>query len=424
MATTQTLILAGSSGESRFYPITDGSSPKEAIPKALLPVGNRPMITYLLHTLSKCGCTENVFVVTTSPFESVVCAALIEYPWVEVIVVNELSTVGALKAVVSQKALDVLVLSGECCLGRDTLTKLVEEHRLRQPDCTMLLRRGQSEEGDIFVVADDLVFDKINRYDLDDEAGGEGKLRIPKALLARCRRVKASADLVDLHAYVFHAEALRCSLARFSDDDTSSVKTDLIPALAKSFFTQQQDERKGVAALVVDGAAQQRPKQQKNATAAEDDDEDPLGSDVAERIRTIQAYATLCRHVVSRGGRNVSLKPIGTVSKRDSSLVGTEVATGEKTQLKNSSVGSRVKIGNRCKINNSIIMDDVVVEDGAVIQNSVVCNFAEVGAKCNLNSVQVGHRARLAPNTQLKQETFTVLDDEDHESEELLLASG
>lgn len=405
------------------------------------------MVVYLLNTLARCKC-DWVIVATTSRYEGLVRAALLREAsegWlrvmgseelnvegrlcVEVIVVDEMvGSVGALREVCKLESMsrcrDVVVLSGECQLGRGSLLRLIEAHRERSPDCTMALRRldpkekvGAEDAEIVLLSGQSYVLDKVSRLELEDEADdGDGKLRVPRALLWRDRRLVAAADLVDIHAYVFNLSALNGALG----DENASIKADLIPMLARRYtrakartiVTQQTyadmmtptdaslDEPRGVIAVVVRG----------QSVTPDPSDDDPLGSDFVHRVRSVQAYSMLCRHVVSRALHSScppKLMPRGTISKRDGALVGPETKISEKAQLKHSTVGSRVVIGARCKVNNSVVFDDATLEDGAVVQNSVICAGATVGLKSNLNEVHVGPRALVAPNAVLKQEALT-----------------
>lgn len=49
----QAIVLAGYGSSNRLYPLTE----EENLPKSLLPVANRPLISYTLDWLEKAGIT-------------------------------------------------------------------------------------------------------------------------------------------------------------------------------------------------------------------------------------------------------------------------------------------------------------------------------------------------------------------------------
>ena len=58
----QVIVLAGTAG-SRVFPLT------EELPKALLPVANRPVLGYVLRWLADAG-VRDALIVTTGPYEA------------------------------------------------------------------------------------------------------------------------------------------------------------------------------------------------------------------------------------------------------------------------------------------------------------------------------------------------------------------
>ncbi|KAJ8604288.1 hypothetical protein CTAYLR_002500 [Chrysophaeum taylorii] len=454
------VILAGTSGESRFFPITEG------LPKAVLPVGNRPLVTYLLRTLLvKCGVARCV-VVTTSRYERAVRGAVADFRNADVAVVDEMvGSAGAVREALSndeglRQCREVLVVSGECCLGFRSVLRLVETHRLQGVDCTMLVRRGtdDAEDSEVMVLSGDRVADKVSAMELDDDAeDGEGRIRVAKALLRRSPRLVVRTDLLDVHAYVFSKEALLGAIE--NGGPSQSLRADVVPGLATAYFRAPPEDLvegydlyermmadddddggggggsirpRGVVAVVAKEPRQQqqqpRAQQREGGDAEEkEEDDDPVGAEFVARIRSIGAYAQLCRHVVARA--NLTFPLDGKILKRDGALVGPDARLGEKVTLKNTTIGARAVIGTRCKINNSVVFDDAVIEEGCVVQNSIVCKRATVKTKSNLNEVQVGEAAVVPANSQLKQEAFTAGsfgddDDDDDDDEDPISSSG
>lgn len=425
------LVLAGTSG-SRLFPVT------EQMPKALLPVGNRPLVAYLLNTLKTCN--ARVVVVTTAKFEGYVRAAVqSELSDATVVTVDEmLGSAGAVRDALSKvdflrRCSELLIVAGETVVGSKCLLNLVDRHRLKEGGCTGLFAvqptaKGQKDPADVEFLAmdpDGVVAMMQGLFDMDDAE--DPPLKVAKAVLRRSPRFELRADLADVHCYVFDGETLARCLDGLGPD--SSLKADVLPTLADTYFRSrpladvvdiQKDVYKRYHDLIHD--AEEPPlKPLLAVVVAEDDaaadDDDLLGSELAVRIQTLPLYAALCRRCVARAVRaqGGEIAPLGKLVKRDGSLVGPETVLGEKVNLKHASIGARCKVGNRAKINNSVLFDDVTVHDGAVIQNSILCGNSVVKEKANLNDVQVGANAVVPPSTMLKNESFLADDSDDDE---------
>jgi len=498
------VVLAGTSG-SRLFPLSEG------IPKALLPVGNRPMISFILDSLRRAGANEAV-VATTPRFEPAVRAAIARdveegrVEWTEspvaasskprlrvsIAVVNEMYGSGeALRELCRDERLrarrELLVLSGETLASAGALLQLAQAHRARGCDVTLLAherfdvadgaaaaggkpaKKPKVDSADVelmMMTLDGRVAQKVSLLELDDDDdpdGAEGgSLLIDKALLRRAPRLVVRADLVDAHAYFFDGPALRAGFFGGASEagclaHASALRADVVPLLAHRYFklTLQPpgapdpadedpysvytalmapggdgefgaEEQKVAASpearadtppmpslggkpLCANGATAVIVSNQEPADAGDDDGEDALGGrDFAVRVRAVQAYVAMCRHVVARAasGRAPPGSVDGKLMKRDGSLVGSGSEIGDKVQLKHTTVGRGCTIGARCKINNSVIFDGVTIGDGCVIQNSIVCAGASVQDKCNLNDCQVGADTVVPANTVARQEVF------------------
>jgi NDP-sugar pyrophosphorylase family protein len=142
----------------------------------------------------------------------------------------------------------------------------------------------------------------------------------------------------------------------------------------------------------------------------------PRNDAIAARATTIANYLFLCRGVLSRavaaGGKEKAGSPfaqvsgIGQISLKDNVQFQDGGTRGAGCDLRNSTIGKRVKIGVKCKLNNCVVMDDVVIGDGCVLQNTVVCWGAKVMEKCNLDNCIVAGGAEASAGTKLKNETI------------------
>jgi len=451
-------VLAGTSG-SRLFPVSDD------MPKALLPVGNRPLLSYVCGSLKRCR-GGRVVVVTTARFEGLVRSAVeadlaegVMEAGASVVVADEMvGSAGALREALRcdealRKCSEIVVMSGESVVGWRCLLQLVDRHRVSSAGCTALFAArvapvtasGKKEKIDAseieFVALEDdtnILVEKRALLDIEDEEKdkdeeGSSFFKMAKAVLRRSPKITLRADLVDVHCYVFDAELLDKSLETASE----SLKADVVPALAETYYRSKEladrDESHAHESTyeryqldMTSSSTKKKPVigvVMENHLEEDQEDDDVLGANFCLRVSTVSDYARLCRRCISRSGArlhkrdDVFLFPRGKLSKRDSTLVGADVTLGEKANFKHSTVGARCCIGPRAKINNSILFDDVQVHDGAVVQNSILCSKSIVKEKANLNDVQVGANAIVPPNTILKSEPFTAGDDDDDDDD-------
>ena len=104
--------------------------------------------------------------------------------------------------------------------------------------------------------------------------------------------------------------------------------------------------------------------------------------------------------------------PRGTaLRRREHSAVGSDVALGERAQMKNCVIGNGCVLADRAKLNGALLMDGVTVGASCSIQNSIVARGATIGANCKLNDCLVGPGAVVPDGTEAKEEHFL---SEDH----------
>ena len=388
---------------------------------------------------------------------------------VDVLVVDEmLGSGGALKEALWRDATlsgcrEVCVLAGDCLVGAAALQRLRAAHHRACVDCSLLLcgrkvsltLKDVNDAELLLLDSEGHIAAKVSKLELDDDAGGEGdaeaSLHLPRALFVRTPLLDCRSDLVDAHAYYFDGLALRAALAAPELAHATSLGADIVPYLAARYFQGMQlppcrpapASCATCTAIMANTEKITLPQAARGAAACiaddwdlgasdDDDSDDPLGSHFATRVRTIPTYVAVCRHVVAHAAastrtqdmmccQKVSLARraillgrkdicMGTLSCRDSTLVGDGTVLGEKVQLKHSTVGTNVRIGARCKINNSILLERVVLGDHCVVQNSIISADATLHERCNLNECQVAAGAIVPVNTVARQEVFLAVD--------------
>ncbi|KAG7918805.1 hypothetical protein KL905_003816 [Ogataea polymorpha] len=143
------------------------------------------------------------------------------------------------------------------------------------------------------------------------------------------------------------------------------------------------------------------------------------------RCNNLPVYMEANRYILKLQARdNTSVqkpkteKPKNTATVGADSKVGEETVLGERTSVKRSVIGNRCKIGNKCRITACVLLDGVVLEDDIQLENCIIGTNTQIGAgtrlvNCNVEgSYAVGHKVSL------KGETLTnlQLDLEDEES--------
>eukprot|EP01112_Ceratiomyxa_fruticulosa_P007279 TRINITY_DN1883_c0_g1_i1.p1 TRINITY_DN1883_c0_g1~~TRINITY_DN1883_c0_g1_i1.p1 ORF type:complete len:506 (-),score=62.37 TRINITY_DN1883_c0_g1_i1:43-1560(-) len=218
----QVVLLAGGSG-STMYPLT------EQIPKCLLPVANRPLISFQLELLERAGFNEVIIVCqeTTAP-RIVKCIGdfykgkiSIEYS----IFKEYLGTAEILHGIRDRLRNDFIIISGDLVADMTFVHQMVDMHRSKDAALTILLKQSSQETLTIMAQATKTKGTKgfgsqgIDYIGLDGQqskASGsqqrllmlqnaadiEDELVLPKALLRHYPSFTIHTTLKDAHFYI------------------------------------------------------------------------------------------------------------------------------------------------------------------------------------------------------------------------------
>ncbi|ODQ56202.1 translation initiation factor eIF-2B subunit gamma [Saitoella complicata NRRL Y-17804] len=402
-----TAIIMAGYGNS-LYPLTEESN----LPKALLPVANRPMLWYPLQWCEKAG-FGNVMVVCQTEAEDKI-AAWLKYKYEGKIKVNleapsnaeeTAGTADVLRILKDKIKSDFVVLSTDQVMDMQPYA-LLDFHRIHSPTVTSVYytpvgdAAPKDTENMLYVGYDD---QKKRLLYVKAEADVEDELEVRMSLLWKYPRLRVSTKLQDAHVYIFKRWVLDL-IAR--NDKISSIKGDLMPLLAKAQYQSLLVEKVGMAELTRTNSPPLLPTQQNTTHSLGNDYAgNPIKisllvypkNDFCARANTPASYAELNRHLAKQNGEtlgdariagsaDVSLKAqVGT-----DSLVGEHSKVDERTSLKRSIIGQHCVVGRNVKISNSIIMDRVVIEDGAKIEGCTVCTNVRIGSKAQLTNCEVG----------------------------------
>eukprot|EP00198_Chlamydomonas_reinhardtii_P010061 XP_001699398.1 eukaryotic initiation factor [Chlamydomonas reinhardtii] len=394
-ASYQAVVLAG--GEDQIlYPLTTNTV------KALLPVANKPLISYPLRTLAEAGLRSAILVVIGEK------AAASVREWIsteyagspgalascEVVSVPEgYGTADALRAVASRiTSASFVVLSG------DLLTDVPVGALVAQNVDYIGLDPSRQH----------LLFYASSPDALRD-------LKVPLPTVRRYGHMSISSNYVDAHLYIFNRQAGdtggRGRRILADNPKLSSLRQDMLPYLT------QNHELPGAHYMDMSHGAAEPPVPESLLRVQ------VVGPDdgYCARVQDVQMYGEVNREVADPG---VALKLSGLKPGRHDNIVpascalgnkctvaaacilGEGCVVGDKSSIKRSVLGAGVRLGANVKVINSVLMDGVSVGDGAHVQNSVLCRSASVQAGATLKDCQVGSGCVVAGGVEYKGEVL------------------
>lgn len=89
------------------------------------------------------------------------------------------------------------------------------------------------------------------------------------------------------------------------------------------------------------------------------------------------------------------------------SVVGEKTVLGERTNVKKTVVGQNCNIGKRCRLTGCVLLDGVTLEDDVVLENCVVGRNATIHAKARLTNCNIEGSYTVSKGSQIKGETLT-----------------
>lgn len=456
----QAVILAGGGG-SHLYPLNTAG-----LPKVLMPVANRPLLTFPLRTLEEAGITDVLVVCEGDAAASAVRSWVIQHAsgsGIEVLKVAEgLPSVDALRQVMGRiKSENCVVLSGDVVTEIPLRAQLLQ-HQLRGATVTALFgRRKTSPAADtqpgkpprnvdyVGLAAGD----RLAYFNHSPEATKE--VALPHGALRRHPTLALTTRLVDMQVYVFCTSALRGVLEE--RPELLKLEAHLLPYLARRQAPMPTDntaaapnrgggasfqhasnsslgsEVSGVGhqsavSLATMGDGDSTGGHHRSGSGSASGSGWICGAYVApegsycQRANTLQGYADVNREAVtaelapkllhetpSTRGENF-LAPSVTLGNKvtigSACMIGAESSLGDKCSVKRSVIGRGCSFGSNVKIINSVLMDGVHVGDNCHVQNSIVCGGCTIQAKVEVMNCQVGPNYKVATGSQHKGEVL------------------
>lgn len=396
------IVLAGLGGN-----LTPYTNP-ENLPKALLPLANKALISYPLAWLEKAG-ISTIFILCLDTQETAI-SNWIRNNWkgfsrpMLVAASSEEEIVGsadAVRTLLKDNKYKDKVRSDVVIISCDTICEvppheLLDFHRLSQSSFTStfhhnhgaeiitLLRKG-SKSFTAYEESSNTLLYTSSEADLEDE------LPLRTSMLWKYPHVILTTAVTDFHLYVCKRWVLDIIVAQ---EAIARINTDLLPLLCKAQFQSVLREKYSIDDSVAVKIYL------------------PDKAHFCARANIKQNYIDLNKHLlkgIPADQRQPSSVTIGerTTVGPDSAL-GPDTTIDEKTTIKRSLLGTNIKIGKMCRVTGCIIMDGVKIGDQAKLENCVVCVGAVIGEKATLKDCTIGGNVTIDEKSERKGEEIVM----------------
>eukprot|EP00899_Mesostigma_viride_P013124 jgi/Mesvir1/21812/Mv04200-RA.2 len=377
------------------------------MPKALLPVGNRPLLSYSLEMLEAAGFTEIILVVPGADAAARIGAWVDEAfsQRLKVVVASvpeDYGSADALRSIAHRiKADDFLLVSGDLVCNLD-LTEIVALHRIKAAQVTSTLMAVAKPAGGApeppkkaakpgGAPLDFIGLDPPNKrllfFHRGSKEGAAEELSIRRSMLRKTGQMRLTTDLQDAQLHVFSRHVLEVLKLK---PQFKSIAEHVLPFMVEQQSLHIPDAHTPGASL---------PAGSGPCTYYQVD----ASRFYVINVNCLQAYVDVNRDICGDqfhlSGYPLSthqnyVEPsveIGTKSVVGAQcIVGRQSVLGDKCGIKRSVIGMHCRLGNNVKIVNSVLMHHVTVEDNCHIQNSVVGANALMGERTSIKDCFVG----------------------------------
>ncbi|KNA24342.1 hypothetical protein SOVF_016420 [Spinacia oleracea] len=440
----QVVVLAGGTSKN-LVPLVS-----KEVPKALLPVGNRPLVSYVLDLLEQSNLKDIIVVVggadAAVKVGAWISSAYVDRLRVEVVAAPEdKGTAAALRAISHHlTASDVLVVSGD--LVCDVPPGAVAAAHRRHDAVVTAMLCSTPVSGNTESVSSSgkekkparcniIGLDVTKQFLLHIAAGTEVNkdMRYQKSIQQAAGQMEIRTDLMDAHLYAFKRSVLQEVLVKDLDQKEKfrSLKQDVLPYLVRTQLRSDvltnvtlQTEENGNGILSSDKNQVMLSQLLANASTPSFHELFALGRNgvastmrkthkccvyiagndkYCARLNSIQAYSDINRDVIGDASHlsGYSFSPqhniihpfaeIGSKTKvGPHCIIGEGSQMGDKCSVKRSVIGRHCRIGSDVKIVNSVVMDHITISDGCSIQSSVICSNVQLQERAVLKDCQVG----------------------------------
>ncbi|EJD35571.1 nucleotide-diphospho-sugar transferase [Auricularia subglabra TFB-10046 SS5] len=470
------VIIVGFGEQLR--PLTSNNG-DEASPKAMLPVANKPLISFPLTWLEEAGVTDVLVLCPESHANAISNylasdASSSSFPTLTIATHTfddayrtdpSKGPCTVLKQFAHKITSDFIILPCDFIPPPTLpLSSLLDKFRLDTDGLILasLFYQVPAPSERVALVPNDLFEDPpVVIYDeasctllqIDDSDDTEGEVDVRSAVLWQYPHAQLASDLVDSHVYVCR----RCVLETLSAHRFQSIRADLLPWLIEVPTRAHRRRRWAPALGAVPRAARTTLEHstghllharntdvatrgddpESRAASPTDDGTAPEGSmrttvlvhplarGPALRANTLSALLEANRAALPQAGATFAAAQGQEVDPKaqlaTNVLLGASSRIGERTTVKQSVIGAHCIIGKNVKISGSVLMDHCVVKDGAKIDGCILGARTSVGEKASLVQCFTQPGYEIADNEAIKAEKVDRMDeawDEEDNGEE------
>ena len=438
----------------------------EQVPKALLPIANRPLIWYVIAFLNRHGFEEAIVISQPTYFDRIRSSVQsfitiynlpikLDYVCLPTEKHKEMGTADALRYIQPQIKSDLLILPCDILIDIH-LQKFADIHRCYNSTLTVLLApqtnpsspdasggaaKSYKAGSDIVAMAEDSERVLL----LQNETEVDEKLSLTRSLLLKFPSLEVHTDLRDTHVYLMKRAVLDI-LNEPECKKISSIKEELIPLLLRRQLTEYKEVDTSFDSLAndlntgfntiddLDLLALQLSESNRSQRLERIIEGGACktiyylyacykmvlsGPQIARRVSTVQDYIEgnklmqrdftrrnlwpIEESVLVHGSVDIS-GPIERVVGSDT-WVGENSSIAEGCSIKKSIIGPLTLLGKNVKVSNSIIMEKVVIEDNCQILNSVLCGNSRVESDSILRDCIVAKSGLVQKESDLRGET-------------------
>ncbi|CAE6491290.1 unnamed protein product [Rhizoctonia solani] len=445
----QAVVLAGHG--ANLQPLTNNVGGNTAS-KALLPVGNRPMISYVLHWVEDCGISD-VLVVCPSLLKQEISHHLhraeysnmrLELKSVDEDDISIAGTAEVLRAIEGMIKAYVIILPCDFIPPPSlSLTSLLNAFRedVNEPVAAALLYERQipadgKDKGPKLVVGIDETTNTLLYIDGDND--DDEDLEIHMGLAAEFPNARFTTRYLDSHVYVLRRSVL--GILR-EHPGLLSFREEVLPWLCKLGYRKSKRDRWATTLKAQDPAFKlavlhatthvhrdpltglittspispeiPQPYDEEGRQEVPNPTNRPLRTahvvhrakdGFAGRGNTVAGYMELNRQVLAQFASKQHSARGGKPSAASDSIIPDSASIGERASIKRSVIGEHCRIGKNVKIQGCVVMDHVEIADGAKLDNCIVSRLCQIGERAVLKDCEIETAFRVLEDANMKGE--------------------
>ncbi|KAG5520096.1 hypothetical protein PMAC_001172 [Pneumocystis sp. 'macacae'] len=403
----QAIIFSGFG--NGLYPLTETNN----LPKALLPVANKPMIWYVLKWCEEAGflsiiviCQVEVELCLSSYLKSVYDGHIKIQVYALSSVDETLGTADVLRKIQDKIKSDFIVLSCDLVTNLPP-HEILDFHRIHSPTVTSLLYDISKNESFVFSKdsgrkmffgiskPDNALVYVRSSVDIDEE------FIIRMSMLWKYPRIYVTSTFRDSHLYIFKRWVLDLII---QNECISSIQEDLIPLLIKCQYQSLLLKQHNIKETIL------------HYSHASNFTLDLTNEKFVRVISYLLPDNRYCMRSNTLSKISTEIRISKTAKVAQKAIIGTDSLVGENTKIdercnvKKSVIGANCILGKSVTVINTIVMDNVKIEDGVRLDGCIVCINSIIGSKSKLKNCCISGGYEVPSETCAKNDNLIVFD--------------